>query len=484
MRRIYLVALSLCAGCFSNRAAIDPYSYAPKSPSSEWKAVKKVAKPEAIPDEETPLSLAEALDIALRNNPQTKLTWAKARVAAAQYGQAQSGDFPVLGFSFNYSRSRGATTATGGVVAVPTPAAATASTSTTTAPASPFGSQWGPQLVLTYTILDFGETRATTEAARQALFFADFTHNRQIQTILQQVTSDYYNLLYQKQLLEAKEEDLITAETTYEATVIELDAGVKDMSDLLQAQTQYLQAKIAKVSQTQNVQNTTTTLVTNMGLSAYQKIRLQQIPEIPPTHEMLQGADELLAMALEKRADLLAAEANLKSQEANVVVAERQFWPTFDYTLNFGQTSFGASGSDGYDFTSTFSLNFPIFSGFSNYNSVKLAKAQKEEAEATLRQTQLSIIQDVMTAHVNVKASFENVKYADELLRASQKQYDVILAKYKAGTSTILELVSAQSSLADARATQVSNTNQWFNALIQLSYAAGTLEPPELKEAY
>jgi len=45
-----------------------------------------------------------------------------------------------------------------------------------------------------------------------------------------------------------------------------------------------------------------------------------------------------------------------------------------------------------------------------------------------------------------------------------------------------LELVSAQSTLANARASQVSSTNQWLNSLVNLSYAAGTLEAPLKQE--
>jgi outer membrane protein TolC len=86
----------------------------------------------------------------------------------------------------------------------------------------------GTRLDLTYTLLDFGQTRATTESARQALLYADFTHNRQIQTILQQVTSDYYNYLSQQELQNAHEADLFTAQTTFKAVEEELCAGTKD----------------------------------------------------------------------------------------------------------------------------------------------------------------------------------------------------------------------------------------------------------------
>lgn len=462
-----VLALALCSGClFPDRASVDPYDYAPLTSSSSWSPPKISEEAPLIPDEKTPLSLAEVIDIALRSNPNTKLTWANARIAAAEYGSSQAAYYPTLSGTYDWQRQRGLS-GTGSTV------------SATVIPTNFFESQWGPQLQLSYTLLDFGQTSASAEAAKQALFQADYTHNRQIQTVIQQISADFYSLLYQKMQLAANEADLATAETTYSAARLGLDAGVKDISDLLQAQTQLLQARIALMTQKQNVVNAEATLLTDMGLGARQSIKIQEIPEIPPIEEMIGSADALLTLALQQRADLLAAEAFVKSQEANIDLALRQFLPTLTYNLTFGETSYTKLGSDGYDFLSAFSLNIPIFSGFSQVNSFKQAAAQKEQAEAELRQIELAIIQDVTIAHSNVKTTYENMQLADELLRAAQKEYDVALAKYKAGTGTVIELISAQSSLANARATEAQNMNNWFTALVQLSYAAGTLKAPQ-----
>ena len=387
MRIRYALTLTLLAGC--THGLIDPYSYAPKSPSTKYQQTLDITDVTAFsPD--NPLSLAEILDVALRNNPSTKLTWAKARAASAIYGKSQSPNFPTLSGNFTYERSK------------------------TTYPPEfgtprfvQFLSDWGPELTLTYTLLDFGQTRATTEAARQALLYADFTHNRQIQTILQQVTTDYYNYLSQQELLNAQEANLYTAETTFKAVQEELCAGTKDKSDLLQAQTQMLQTQIQLVNQKQTLINARALLLTDMGVSANQTINIQQLPAVPPIEEMLQTADQLLCTALRKRADLVASEARLRSEEAAVDAAWRQFWPTVTYNLTTFQEFSNPGGNLNVNFTSTIALNFPIFSGLSTLNNLKQARANKTAAEAELRQNQLTVIQDIVTTHASVKSSFE-----------------------------------------------------------------------------
>jgi len=60
-----------------------------------------------------------------------------------------------------------------------------------------FLSTFTPALTLTYTVFDFGQTRSTSESARQALFMADWTHNQEIQTVIQTVMDNYYDYIYQ-----------------------------------------------------------------------------------------------------------------------------------------------------------------------------------------------------------------------------------------------------------------------------------------------
>ncbi len=466
-RAIFLLPLFLLS-CFSNRAALSPYSYAPQKQNKFWKpGGKDKEKIEGLEEDTGPLTLAEIVDISLRNNPETRVTWADARVAAAQYGQSQSSDFPTLTSTYAWSRFRNVLTAAdgyGGSVAEPY-----------------FFSQWGPQLQLSYTLLDFGQGKATANTAKELLYNAGYIHNRKIQTVIQQVTADYYSYIYQQELLKANQQDLITAETTYEAAKVSFDVGIKNLSDLLQAKTKLLQSQIQLVAQNQVLVVSLATLLTDMGLKANQKIPIRSMPEVPPIKEMLASADDLLNVALEKRADLLAAEARLQSEEYNIVAVRQQFFPTVTYNLNFGETSYSLIGSDRYDFTTTFSLNFPIFSGFSTLNSLKVAQAKKEKAEAEVALTQLQIVKDVTTSHSAVQQAFETLKFSSELLQVAEEQYEVAIALYKAGTGNILEVVSAQSSLANARAQCANANNEWFTSLINLSYAAGSLEPPEAK---
>jgi outer membrane protein len=458
----------LSFGCMANSGVVEPYAYAPKSQSTLYGMPLDLTSLN-LQDRKEPLQLAELVDIALRNNPSTRLTWAKARAAAAVWAQSQSPNFPTLSGTYTIERDKSTTVTTG--------AATQTAKATTNVVFSQLSTTWGPEVQLSYTLLDFGLTSANVRSAKEALISADFSHNYQIQTVLNQVASDYYNYLSQQQQLKAQEADLDTAQVTLDAVNAEVKAGVKDKSDLLQAQTQFFQTQINLVNQRQNVVNAKAVLFTDIGLGAEKHLAVADTLEVPPIDQMEQNVDTILAVALSMRSDLLAAEASLRSQQAAVDATWRQFLPNVTYDLSVYQSRAKPGGDLGIQYSGILALNYPIFSGFSTVNQYREAKSIRDQAAATLRQTELTVVEQVVTSHAAVRTAFEALHFADQLLVAAQEQYDVALKRYKAGVGTIIELVTAQNTLAVSRAENVSSTTNWLSSLVNLSYAAGTLVP-------
>ncbi len=489
------VILLACAGCYPNRAVIDPASFAPLSSSSNWVPPKKF-KPMELSDEppelfsqDDPYSLGELIDIALRNNQQTKITWAQARSAAANYGQSQSQFFPEVNGSFSYSRNRQPSfvfngSSSAGASGSSPPAAASNPTTTTSlssiAVQDIYYSFWSPQLSLSYLIYDFGTLRATSEAAREALYNADWTHNDAILSLLQTIMTDFYNYLYQKQLLIADVANVETAQLTLEAAQAGFDTGVRDVSDVLQAKTQLLQNQTTWSAQQQNVETSYTTMLNDMGLPANMKLTTQNLPTALPDKEIIPPADTLIAVAMQNRPDLLAAEANLHSKEKTLRAAKTQFLPQFNYNFDIAKNYYSQGLHDQYNFINTFSVSMPLFQGFFYRNAIKIAEANRLAAEEQVRQTELTMIQQITSYHYNVHVAYDTLQFATAFLAAAEEQYVVALAQYKQGTNTILNVVSAQSSLIDARARQASAIQQWFTSLANLAYATGILSPNHL----
>ncbi len=498
-----LAFLLLFSGCYMNKAMVQPWGdeYSPDSQSDYWTPSKTalsvrtiVPLERIVPADAEPLNLAEILNIALTNNSSTQMSWARAKEMAARYGQSQSTAVPEITGNFEYFRTR-ASSFYAGQSAGGSATGANSGTSSGTSSNSPASanqifvttfSQWGPQLHLTYNLFDFGKRSATSEAARQALFFADFSHNREIQTVLQDVTTSYYTALYQKQLLDALAADVVTAQTTLDAANLGLSTGVKNLSDQLQSQTQLLQYEIDYVEQKQEVVVSVSQLLSEMGLPASLPLKLEEMPDINPKSEDIPGLEELISVAMQSRPDFLAGGAALRSKEWSVKAARREVYPSFDYLLDFGKTYYNGGLNDQYDYTSAVNLSMPIFRGYFYRNNIKIAEALRDEAEAKLKSLELQLVQEVTTARYNIEVSFDALNFARQYLASANKQYDVALSEYKAGTTDILTVVSAQSALANARARLAKSIQGWFTALADLTYAIGAavLPPVSIQEEF
>jgi outer membrane protein TolC len=452
------------SSCYVNQAVLDPYAYAPLAPYTYYipertpQRSEKVCSPQ-LPDKEHPITLAEIIDIGLKNTPETRKSWSDARASAAAYAQSQSTAFPEINGILSYLRSY-------------TPALVSSASGKTSAQ-NTYLTQIHPNFELTYTIFDFGQRRLSSEAARYSLYFSDWTHNRTIQTVVQTLTNAYYNYLFQIKLHQSIAANVATAKTTLKAALAEKDSGYKDISDVLQAKTLLLQTELNFSAQRQLVQEALSTLLKNMGVPADAEVKFQDLPENISTDIILKSVDELITNALFLRPDLHAAEANVKSKEAELQLSIRKFFPVLDYQLIWGRTYFQDWIRDKNDWTNVLSINLPIFSGFSKINAVREARAKKEKSEALLRQKELEITQDITDSHSQVVIASDTLRVARDFLSASSEQYNVALLKYQSGIATILDLVSAQDSLATARARLALAVQQWYTSLTNLTYATG-----------
>lgn len=407
--------------------------------------------------EEKELSLAELLDIALQNNPSTRQTWAMARAAAAKYGQSLSSFMPDFSFRGSYDREKGSFVNLGPAI----------NYYITTA---------GPDVNVTYTLFDFGQRTASAAAAREALYYADLNHNQQIQTVIQTVMNDSYFYLYQLAVLRANEADLVTAQTSLDAANEKFALGLAALGDVAQARTQFLQSKINLTTQKQNVKDAFAQLAVDLGLQANLPFKVQPMPEQVLADPLLASVDELVAEAQKQRQDFLAAQANVRSKKNLLIGAQRSALPKLGSTWNGGFYWFqGGARERTPHWSVELSLKFPIFDGFMTRNQVREATSNLELSKAQLLQTELSVIQTVTTAHMGVKTAAQNLTDTGEYLKAAELEFNIALTSYKSGTTTILDLLSAQSSLADARSKKAGAQRDWYTSLAALAYATGSL---------
>jgi len=453
---------------------MNPESYAVTYSDCSWSPCLPEEKP--IPDcllmesaecDECPdvdleesLGLARLLDVALRRSPLTRETWAHARLAAARYGITQSPFYPDINFDAFWEAVRNPAFFGGNLILIDE------------------YREYGPYLTMSYLMWDFGTTRAVSRAFYQQLIEANWNHNREIQTVIQTVTNDYYDLIAQKEKVIAGEANLNDATTTLRATEAKHTAGITDITDVYTAETMVAKEVMQLLADEQSEANAKAALLADAGLPANACIAIDNLSDYIDEEEFLQTVDHYICLAYDLRPDLRSAYAKVLSDESFVKAAERHQLPTVTFDGHIGQSHFSGGFSDHYDYSAKFSLNYPIFKGWRYTNEIREAQALLELSKAKLRDVEVQMVKDVVTSYNDFQYATAIVVANKEYVDLAQKTFAANLSEYKSGTIDITTLVQSQTSLADARYSLAEARKNWYNALTNLTYATGVVTKP------
>ena len=416
-------------------------------------------------DEEHPHSLAEILDLGLLHNTDTMRSWSEARVAAANYGQTLKNDFIISQFDTNFTREK-------------SPQTITVNGNGEDVDHVDYTTYFTNELSLSYLILDFGQTRSTSQSALYSLYQADWTHNSNIQSVLQTLMDDYFDVLYQKELLFSYDADVINAATTLESAQEKLRTGTADVSDVLQARSNYLDYKLKTVNQEQYLNTSYATLTHDMGISSHIDLHLQGFPTQynPYTPRPF---DELLQLAKTNRPDYLAAQADVKAKEWGVTAAKRKYYPKLTSDFSIGNTQGNHNLHDNYDFNLELRLSVPLFQGFFQQNELRKKEASLQTAKADLLNVELTMTKEIDIAQKNITYALESIDFATQYLDTSKEDFRVSMDKYRQGTNTIIDVINAQTNIANASAKLIQAKKDYFTSLANLAYAIGSLNIKE-----
>jgi outer membrane protein TolC len=141
-----------------------------------------------------------------------------------------------------------------------------------------------------------------------------------------------------------------------------------------------------------------------------------------------------------------------------------------------GNTSIVNQSTAGNNYTVTAGLAIPLFNGFGREYAQKEAEADAQAAAARASSLKQQVVYQVFSSYYTLQTAARRVRSADDLLNSAEQSNDAALARYKAGVGGIIDLLTAQSALAAARAQQVQARWIWQTALAQLAHDAGALD--------
>jgi outer membrane protein len=435
--------------------------------------------------------LADLIDIAQRNNPDTRVAWERARQAAAAVGLSESAYYPYLVASAAAGYDR---------AFIPFPTLAVNPTQLVSKGLGAVQITGGGSLVTEarvyraelnakWLLLDFGERTAVVRAARERLMMANVGFNATHQKIVFEVTDRFYKLGTARQKVLVTQSALESAQTVEQAVQARVDNGLATKPELLQGQQQSAQAAFDVEATVGTESDARVALVESIGILPTVPLKVADLGAgLVDVDQANRSVNELIEQALSQRPDLVAKLANLHAKEHEVHKVRAEYFPKVAFAGHASETELDVSikgskyfGDTRPTFGGFLTVELPIFDGFARDRQMDMAKAEMRAAENELAGARDSAVREVWKAYTDFKTALRKQDSAAKLVTASQNAFDAVLESYKNGLSTYPEIVSAQRNLASARSVSHDTQAAIFTAATELALSTGDLARPSTR---
>ncbi len=201
-------------------------------------------------------------------------------------------------------------------------------------------------------------------------------------------------------------------------------------------------------------------------------ILADELPYTPLTGLALPDA---LDRANRQRADLQAANSQVRAAEIAVKAAHAERYPTLGFTTDYGVIGVNPAQSHG-TFTFAGSLNFPIYQGTRVKGDILQADAALQQRKAELEDIRGRVDYDVRNAFLDLESAADQVTVAKSNVTLAAETLVQARDRFAAGVADTVEVTQAQESVATANNDFISAVYSHNLAKVTLARSLGEAE--------
>jgi outer membrane protein len=408
-----------------------------------------------------PLSLSDSINIALQQNG--TILRGKSDLEA-QYGivvQTRAIAIPKVSVNGNYQYSTEVET-------IPFPGF------------EPINHTWAVNIQVVQTIYQGGQVSASLRSAKLTKEQAMLQYQTVIADSLLQVRVAYYDVLAAAEQVVVEDASVKLLQQQLEDQQRRLDAGTVPRFNVLQADVALANER-PRLIQARNAHRIAKNNFVNLlGYRLPQQV-LEDIPlQLTDKFDSDPYTIELpiaISRALQSRSELAALRKEQDLRKESVIGAKSTYKPSMQIFAGYGarNTEFISSdpGQEVHGVSAGAQVNWSLFDGF-------LTRGKVDQAEAQYRGSRVDMDNELRDIELEVRTDYSNFIEARETLESQKKVQEeaeealrLAQARNDAGTGTQLDVLAAQTSLTQARSTQVQALHDYDVTRARLERAMG-----------
>ena len=405
------------------------------------------------------LTLEQAVQIAVDNAYSVQLSESDFERAGQRYREADGLLGPQVNLVGSYTRTDGSGTASFGS---PTNGGGTVS-----------GLNEFKQFQVTATkILDItGSARNGVVAAKLQRDAAQEALNSELNSIKNQVRSQYFRVLQADALVRVQSAELVAAKQRLKNAEVRHAAGDLAKYDVLRLETESKRSEQALVVAEGDLETTKQGLNSLLGRAIDIEFSVVDLVDLPVSDLSFQ---EAMKLAEAHRPEIRSREYSLESFERLRKLQQGGSLPTFTIGAQWTRVIDPFPGQKASSAQAFLQFSIPLYNSGTSQAKVGAARQDEELARISLEQTKQLVSLDVKGAITQLETSRKAYAVAQQGLELAREALRLAQLRYDEGAGILLDVTTSQSELTRAEGSVVTAKYQYLTAVAALQRACGT----------
>ena len=419
------------------------------------------------------LTVRDAIELALRRNPASRIVSALTDSAKARVGQAESGYLPRVFFGAQWLGGTINGNATSFINFPDFPRIA-GSSPNRNASVVALWSNYMTGFSTAVPIYDFGRTRGRVNEALSGVKEGEATERTVRERIIFAVRRAYYSVLVSRGAVRAAEE-AVERLAKYAAQAQEgVKQGLRRPIEVPRTQAELARARVRVVAAQNEVKIAWVQLSNALGEQVEGRFELFNDANVNDRVDA--PVESCLVKAYNARPELAEQRHRIQAMHGRVESTQGNYYPTLSASAAVNLRGTGGVGNY-VNFDGAVLLSWPLFEG-------NLFKKQEEEARARLRSLDAATEEirqriefEVRTAHAQVKSAEQFIRAAQAAFSHAKDNHRLATESFTRGLTSVVELADAEELFLVSELNVIRSTFDVRLSLTNLERAVGEPVP-------
>ncbi len=328
-------------------------------------------------------------------------------------------------------------------------------------------------------IYDFGKTSSLIDASKYNLEATNNDINSSIQATILSVKEAYFDILNKYEQIAVANESVKLDELQLSQAKEYFKAGVRTQIDVTNAQLKLSSSKLKLLQEEYNLKTAKAKLISILGKNINTNIDIKRdersLIELSENKTLkYENLNELIEIGINSREELKKYKFLIKSNKENIRNVKAQYYPRIDLNASYSdKNSDDITSLDNEQSAIMLGLKWNIFTGDSTKAENEIAITNLKNINKQFEQKKLEITQEITTAFLNLKQSFETIDISLLNLDLATKNLNLATQRYKSGLNDLLELNDAKFEYTQSKTNLVNSYYSYLTDIAKLEYSLG-----------